>query len=106
MKFLILALIVFPSFVFADSGVSMSYRSMPAYAKGDDGITHFRTIETAMLTWFMDDTVKGRDASDSDPIEWLGWLDSRSGAGYTMALNFVFGSLERKVDIYYMILEI
>ena len=100
MKFLILALFLFPSFVFADSGLSMSYRSMPAYAKGDDGITHFRTIETAMLTWFMDDTVKGRDSDDSDPIEWLGWLDSRSGAGYTMALNFVFGSLERKVDIY------
>ena len=59
MKFLILALFLFPSVIFADYGMSMSYRSIPAYAKGDDGITHFRTIETGMLSFYLDDTLKG-----------------------------------------------
>ena len=100
MKALLIALILIPSVGYADSGLSMSYRSIPAYVKSSDGSTQFRTIETTMATWFMDDTIKGRDSDEDEPISWLGWLDTRSGAGYTFALNFVFGSLERKVDIY------
>ena len=166
MKFLILALFLFPSVIFADYGMSMSYRSIPAYAKGDDGITHFRTIETGMLSFYLDDTLKGHsktkggyyvtkfyvrvyedpserhpvgrmveqevDIGDAQTVEeinmrnawkkntdrvskvyakqvWVpakvkgvlpSWTNPNRGAGYTLSLNFVFGSLERKVDIY------
>tara|TARA_R100000750_G_C2326668_1_gene88464 strand:- start:131 stop:841 length:711 start_codon:yes stop_codon:yes gene_type:complete len=106
MKPLVFALILFPNIIFADSGISMSYRSIPAYVRDDDGTVRFRAIETAMLTWFMDDTIKGRDKDDSKPIAWLGWLDTRSGAGYTMAINLVVGNLKRNPSVLFTSIDL
>lgn len=83
----------------ADSGIAMSYRSIPARIT-EDGNRSYRTIETAMFSWFMDDTFKGRDKKGGKPIGWLGWLDTRRGAGYTVALNFLWGNLNRTLNVY------
>tara|TARA_R100000664_G_scaffold1217_1_gene3214 strand:+ start:3544 stop:4254 length:711 start_codon:yes stop_codon:yes gene_type:complete len=83
----------------ADSGIAMSYRSIPAYITENNDIS-YRTIETAMFTWYMDDTFRGRDKPKSKPIKWLGWLDTRRGAGYTVALNFLWGNLDRTLNVY------
>jgi hypothetical protein len=45
----------------ADTGISTSYRSMPAYVTGADDITHYRTIESFSVGFYLDDFIRGHD---------------------------------------------
>tara|TARA_B000000532_G_C18858467_1_gene402933 strand:- start:253 stop:1152 length:900 start_codon:yes stop_codon:yes gene_type:complete len=59
MKRLLALLLLLPFAASADGGFSISYRSMPSYVKDLSGEMSYDYIETAQVSFYLDDTLKG-----------------------------------------------
>ena len=64
MKRLLALLFLLPFAAFADGGFSTSYRQMPAYVKDLSGQMSYDYIQSAQVSFYLDDTLKGHSKKE------------------------------------------
>ena len=112
LKYLALASVVFASSVFADAGISVSYRSSPVIIQNNYTGTAYtdptyvirsttqRSLNMVTINLYFDDTLKGHDKKEDKGSRWPRALRPSKGAGYIFGFNFNYAAEDLLIEYY------